>query len=556
MARRNWASIGLSLAEGDSYAPWYREALEHAGLSYVEIGVIGFDDLDDYDVLVLAGRSSINPAQQRALGRWIETGGRLVVSGSTWGLDDLLGVKEQPGPGYSRQHLAPPSQSDRLWPDGVGKTLFMGGARVESADAEIVVSTVDDSPAVTRKGKSIFVAPHIGQTLAMMYLGRSVETDAIGPGDGTVHLEDGVLRAEDGTNLSYTEDRETVEGSDTPIFARAHADAVRQIFVRAVYEALELCGKPAFATWHWPENADSVASVSVDCASGPEDIIRLYRSLANYGMPATWTVPVPGMPNDLYRLMRKWGHSPGLLYEPENVRNPLDQLKLHHKQISRGAGSAGVTCVKIKDAKWYGLTDVYDVCERSGAKLSISKGGVQPGSIGFLFGSSHIHYPIAPSGKRSRVAELPFVAFQPGKLTEPVVIQHLIDEVSRHYGCMHMNIELSNANEIELGLQDALMLVRQARMQQYSPDQLGIYERNRRAVTIRPGLEKIGFISEVDFPGFTFMIFGGEHDAVVNGRKYSPNAVRRYGTLFTSFVMNLEQKEHLDLELSVESQAA
>ncbi len=550
MPRHIWASIGLVLGEQDCYAAWFREVLDHAGLPYREIEHIGLEDLNEFDVLLLAGEGELNASQRKSLTGWIDGGGSLVVCGSTWSLDDVLGVSKSERPPFSRGWIDPPTTKDRLWPEGARKTLFYGGCRVEAQAAAVVAWTEDGSPAITRNKKCTFVAPHVGKTLALMHLGRSVESDAIGPGDGSVALEDGVLRAEDGTNLSYNEHREVPEGCDVPIFAHAHADAVREMWVRAVYEALEGCGKPAFATWHWPEDAESVASVSVDCDnSEQEDIQRLCKIMANYGMRATWLVPAPGLPADIYRQLRRWGHTSGLLFKPDTGDAPAEVMKLQHMHISRGSGSKSVSCVRSEDGQWRGLTGFYEEAEKTGARLSVSKGGVQPGSAGFLFGSCHMHFPVTRNGRRFKVAELPYSVCQPGIVTEARAVQPLIEEAVRRHGCLHMSLKLSRAEVQELYLQDALMLIRQARMRQFSPERLYEYERDRRALRIVGGAEGLNLVSATNMEGLTLMVFGAEHEAVVAGRIFTPMAVKRYGAMFSSFVMNLRQREQLSLQL-------
>ncbi|MCH7945964.1 MAG: hypothetical protein IIC73_08145, partial [Armatimonadetes bacterium] len=62
-------------------------------------------------------------------------------------------------------------------------------------------------------------------------------------------------------------------------------------------------------------------------------------------------------------------------------------------------------------------------------------------------------------------------------------------------------------------------------------------------------MEALNLVSANDLHGLTLMVFGAEHEAVVAGRIFTPMAVKRYGTVFSSFVMDLPQKEQLVLEL-------
>jgi len=301
MSSFKFASVALAMADKDPYASWFEEALNQAGVVHQVVNPSRFEGLRGVHVLLLCGNGSLDPHDITAVENFHKAGGAVVCCGSTWGLDELLGVSLTGEGRISRGTIVAPEQADRIWPFGAEWARFFGGIRVRETHSALVLQTESGDAAVTRANRAFFVAPHLGQTMALMLMGRSVENDAIGPDDGTCYLEDGVLRAEDGTNLLFDKDR--VNTSDgAPFFGHPHVDTLREIWVRSILEAVEQTGTRALVFWQWPHNAPCTATFSVECEDfDPDRAQKLYERLAMYGMPAAWLVAVPGYPADVYR---------------------------------------------------------------------------------------------------------------------------------------------------------------------------------------------------------------------------------------------------------------
>lgn len=541
MAIGAWVRIGLVRATGDPFAHWANETLAYSGLPYQEI--TDWSSLASYDVIVLFGNGRLSPTENLAVRKWADLGGRLIATGGTWGLEDVFGVKDLGHARYSKSKVLKPVYNDRLWPDGCQSIVFFGGCKVAPSSARTVSRTICGDPAIARNGRCILIAPHLGQTLATMLLGRSVETDGIGPGDDTVCLEDGVRRAEDGTVLDYATDRSIPGGASIPIFGYPYADLLREVFYRALFESVEATGKRAYALWRWPSNASTVSTVSIDC--DVPDIDRLMdvrRSLEGYGQRATWLVQAPGLPADVCRRITNWNDSIGLLFDLNEPDKAQDSIKRQAMQVTRSAGVSSLNVVRPSKGEWRGLKAPYALADAIGAGLCTAKGGFQAGSSGFTFGSCCVFRPEFPGGQVSAAFELPFAVCRPGFVTETRACQHIIDQVVQVGGCLHTALALSVPAEQETGLVEVLRRTKEARFGRFSPEDLLLYERARRAVTVDSLMGDLKFTSGHEVKSLTLMVFGGGHEAVTCNRRYPSVSVRRHGTLVSAFVINLEAK--------------
>ncbi len=561
MSEIRFAKVAVLLATDDEYSPWLKEAIEHSGLVVEFIQENDLEALLGFQTLILAGNGTLPTNRQVQVSDWMDrVRGSLVCTGGTWGLDKVLGLEARPDlPRYSRMMMVNSDTSDRIWNEGTEAVQFIGGTRCVPREATVLAKTPQGEPLITRRERAYYFGPNIGQTMALIMMGRAVANDMIGPGDGTVCMENGKLQAEDGTNLRFAEDREKPEGCPTPVFLRPHVDYLRDIWMRVVVEAIESAGVTPVILWHLPNNANSAIAFSVDADNLSTDYVRkIATGLAKYGLPAAWMVPPPGYSQDMYRAFKKWDHETALLYTTDGETMGEDHMKMQNLTIGRGAGLPGVVSVRTNEGHWHGLTKFYEIAELAGAKLSLSKGGRQPGTSGFLFGTSHIFFPIRRNGKAFNVAELPYQVFRPGSSTPDSAVPGLIQQVAHVHGCLHVAQTASGAAEskFEVSLQQTLMAARSARMFNISPQDLYHYERTRRHVRVKIGNDGLSLIADQDLRGLTVMIGGTEILAETGGRRSEPIPVRRYGTFFSAVVTDLEAKTHVEVRFKPGAMAA
>ncbi|MBI5707298.1 MAG: hypothetical protein HZC36_09960 [Armatimonadetes bacterium] len=593
-----WCSVGLFLAEGDRYAPYYREVLEHAGVPFRRLSSLHGQDLEGLDVLLLCGYGGLSETQKEAVQGWTGFGKALVCSGSAWGLEGVFGLSGS-GVHLSRENLEP-IRPDRVWPDG-GSTVFFGGtgypagakATLKVGDAHTEnagkgaarASRLGDEGSATgvaerqtgishhaftgfvrveaNRVKALFLAPHVGQTLCQMALGRSVETDAIAQTDPHLRLDDGILRAEDGIALDIERDRAQSGNAPCSAFLEPHADRIREMFVRAVVEAVEFTGASLPIFWHWPNGAPAAGALSVEAETFGTDLVsKVQRSMTMIGCRPAWLVGAPGFPLDIYRAFRAWEHEVGLLFQSD-AHTPWteDKLKMQQVGVSRTAAVPTCTTVRPSNGQWQGWAQFYEFAEHVGARVSASKGGRQPGSAGFAFGTSHPFFPCRPDGTSQLIMELPYTTYMPGVVTPDSVAEAILEKTLSSHGCFQIVVQLDPAT-LDSALNSARRLMasgRQRRMVFMRPDEIHAFEKGRRTLKTfyRSGVEggALSLSHDHELEGLTILFVGPRLRPTIRGKVQSPQAVDLYGTKLNQVIVNLQERSQLDILLAFEDVA-
>lgn len=544
------ARIALVFSPDDPYRAWQKEFFAQTGLLATTVETENLASLNEFDVAIFCGRGELDQGQKIMLRSWYREGGRaLLCVGSTWGLDDLLGVKRDGQ--FSKAQSIPR--------DGVvnsaGSFVFVGGDRVSTVSAEEAAHSHDDHATVCRQHNLWYFAPEVGRSLCLIGLGRSVGNDRIGPDDGSLNLEDGVGRAEDGCNLDWS-DREELSGGS--YFLTAHIDSMRNALVRTIVAAVEALNLRCAIVWHWPDNAAGAAVCTVEWDSGQAELVRrLAATLARFGMAATWLTPAAGQPQEQFKLLRSLGHDFGLLYRDEGGDPKADQIRMQHVGISRLSNSRILTSCRGVDGYWRSLTMVYEAIESAGGIVSVAKGGVRPGTSGFLFGTSRPFFPIHRSGRTIPVLEIPYSINQPGLVTPAEVAVDLAMRVHRNHGCVHFTVKPTNTleSDFEEALDQLLVTIRHNRMQAFLPERIYDYERARRSMRFHHKGDSMALTVEKAVTGVTLMV-SGTHSTMVAGKRSAPAHVRRYGSPFTCATFDLEPRVPLTVSFAPSELAA
>jgi hypothetical protein len=541
--------IGLFLGPEDAYAPFYAEALERFGVLHQRLERLDADVLVDLDVVLLAGRGSLSEPTKAALARWVRAGGVLVASGGLWGLESMLRVRAS-GLDFSRSTIV--GSASPIWPPSARDAVFFGGPQVESESPLLTTPEghVVAEAASVGKGAAALFAPNVGATMALMQLGRSVEIDAIGPTDGSAHLIDGRLRAEDGIALDY--DRDRVGES----FGEPYADSVKEAWLRLILALAAKLAKPIVMTWPWPRGAEGAALVTFECQSPDAGhLAETLRHVRGLGTLATWLVAPPGFPPDVYRELRRGAHEIGLLFDAEPPHGWTEEkMKLQHLALSRNAGQTNTSSVRAKDGAWHGLASLYAMAEAAGPRVSLAKGGRQPGTSGFGFGTCHPFFPAGSQGDRA-VIEVPYLAYAPGAVGSITGMVEAMRACAARHGCAQVAFPIDLADD-PLGLEGLTRFVAVARDLEFlltTPERLYQFERGRRKLRIRSlardDAPAITLIAPHELEGLTLMVSGARPEAVVAGRPLVGRPTRRFGVDWAAFDLDLGSKTPLELQV-------
>ncbi len=553
-----WVKMAVQFAPGDPLAPWYSEILAHAGVRCEVLEQWSPSEIQRTHVMLLCGNGVLNTLQLEGLSIWVQNGGSLVVSGGTWGLEKLLGCVPEAGKHHS-VGLATAPYPDRLWPEDASRVKFFGANSVLPAGAQTVIECNGRAIATRFRlglGSVIYVGFHLGQTMAQMVMGRGVEVDAIGAEDGTARLDDGVLRAEDGHNLDFETDREVTNGSSIPFFGEAHADILREIWLRAVFEAVDFTGYCVSMLWTWPNAAPAVAALTLDVHDFEVDrVISLQRMLQMFGCPATWLVSMPGFAADVYRALRAMEHEVGLLFHIEDANGwQEERLRIQLTNLSRLASWPHMASVRVDDGQWKGYQQFYEACEASGARISLNKMGRQPGTSGFLFGTCHPFMPVRKDAHESTVLEIPGHVWQPGLVTPENVGAEIVNRVVARGGCLQVGLYPESIGDgvASMALRRILTSCKERRVTFLRPDDIARFERSRRQIRITQKhvgeVDLIQFASEWEVQGLTVMTSGGAKQGRDRHGDLGAKVVEKYGTTFSAVTIDVPARTLTDVE--------
>jgi len=154
--------------------------------------------------------------------------------------------------------------------------------------------------------------------------------------------------------------------------------------------------------------------------------------------------------------------------------------------------------------------------------------------------------------------EIGYSMYHPGKVFPRGAYEHIARQVIAHSGCLHvaLDVRFPAYSGCASYLQDVLMLIRQARMLQIKPEDIYAYDKARRKLRIRYGTHSLYLIADSDVEGLTLLVSGEPIGGSIAGRRTSPNVTMRYGTRFTPFVFDLEQKAQSEVLFDVAAQLA
>ncbi|MCU0316589.1 MAG: hypothetical protein MUC92_08350 [Fimbriimonadaceae bacterium] len=548
MATRRIAKLAFWLDPSDSYSSWTKECVEAVGFCSEWIDSSQIERLPEFDGLVMFGSShSLAPSLFQAILQWHHSGKKVLFAcGSAFGFESVLGLEAPRNPlWYGRNHAVPGDAPEAIWPEGANRILFVGGTKACASTSLPLVKSATGEALLTKRGSCYFFAPHLGQTLALIGGGRAVGNDIIGPGDGSADTMHGQVRSESGTNLRFDQDRVEL-GDSAPIFGEPHIDSLRNLWAASLIEALEEIDLRTAIAWHLPENAHSAIVCSVDCSSAAtENIRKVAGGLMKYGMPATWLVASPGFPQDVYKALDKWDHETGLLFRPEP--GPLEEhMRVQYLQTLRAAPRSILT-LRGFDNFWHGLTTLYEAAEAAGAKICATKGGVQPGTSGYLFGTARPFFPIRRGGKPFNVLEFPFASNNPGVTTPLAGLDHLVSQAHFSHGIFHLTLSTSGANDLdfESGLSTALSTARHRRMSQFTLERIFHYEKARRTLQWRQDGECLVIRTDVTIKDLTVMVTGDDLQPETAGKKHNIAQMRRYNHLFTCATIDIDGRSQI-----------
>lgn len=512
----------ISVLSDDRASSCYlEEILSHAGLTWRRMidQELGGEGLKEH-VIVVAGRVAISESAGAWLSTFVQQGGALVAVGGTFGLDDLLAARGS-GP-LSEGYLA--LEPDHPIAEGLTSSLHVFGGvdlraqggtslgRVRDIHHEL---TSTDAVIVNRAGRGVTVAiaPDIPGSVLYIQQGRAIHADGSPAPDGSAPIDDQILKTDDGVVLSWAFDREqsvldrpepdcpgkhpAYPDGDTPWFAQAVADDLRELLVRAICWAAATSAQPLALLWYWPRGLQGIGLISHDSDLNIDDSARTtLQVLGELDIRSTWcTMWGPNWPgrytSQTYSLVKDAGHEVALHYNglPEDGGAwGEEHLISQAAWLRQEAGVARITSNKNHYLRWEGDVDCFRWLESEGIESDQSKGPSKRGNVGYPHGSCQPWFPYDAEQERFlNVLEIP-VQTQDLWLTAPYAIAGpIIHQALKQHGVAHFLFHQRHIHqrpEVAAALRQVVADGRSCRLEWWTGTEINAWERLRRKIRV------------------------------------------------------------------------
>jgi hypothetical protein len=200
----------------------------------------------------------------------------------------------------------------------------------------------------------------------------------------------------------------------------------------------------------------------------------------------------------------------------------------------------------------------YEIFAHAGIRGVVSKGGTEPGTAGFLFGTCHPFQPIRPDGRVLGAFEFPHQLFNVGVTSPNEPVESIVNQVAARHGVLHGVTALSMVHQDAgfSGLKRWISIFKQSQGDFITLEKLQEFERARRQLKVHFEPDhtlQIGSEEPVD--GLTVMIQG--RDVVGSGLsgRTAPQMVHRYGQDFIAFTLDLGDRKINALRLQADEAA-
>ncbi|SMF83087.1 hypothetical protein SAMN05661091_2302 [Paenibacillus uliginis N3/975] len=498
-------SAGYNWKHGQNLFQLYiEEILSHAGVPFRKFE--DADSLKNYepDIILIAHHGEKETDIVR-LEQWIKNGATVIDYGSLNRMASKLGCRE------IRCREAVYAELDEVSFGDINSSLR--AVRVKPWIPEEQSSSVIQSYGTLRLGKKgTEIAParltfrigkgklirwnvDIPSTIVWMQQGREpVFQDGIPSLDGTGDIDEGILKADDGSEMDWDKDR-TVTGTGVPYFHIPYADLWREVMIQqliAESDALELT-LPLLD--YWPEGTEQVAMISHDSDFNVEEAAHTtLQVLEECGVRSTWCMIEPGYSPSIYKLIQEQGHELAFHYNALEKEGGIWSPDEFNRQLDVIRRSTGASIISNKNhyTRFEGWGEFFRWCEDSGIQADQTRGPSKKGNVGFPFGTCHPYYPIAWADEHNRIYSVLQIGFLTQDLEHPSlpdvsVIKPFLEAVAGVRGVAHFLFHQQHIHQLPAVRDAVRSLVAAARSMGYAfwtCEEITKWEQSRRSARL------------------------------------------------------------------------
>ncbi|MEK4083061.1 hypothetical protein [Psychrobacillus sp. FSL K6-1415] len=512
------AKIGVVFDDMDAELKWSKnknlfeyfifEILDHFRIPYEKLDVT--DKYNSFDVLIVSHIRNSEEACSKIL-EYIHAGGTVVSYGGLDSIRKILGFSNKLASqkGYAdlsaflNQHTPLRFLDAEPWKRETDLNVTEFGAVADEAKTWQGVSALQQ----IKYGSGTLErwSVPIPQTIVGLQQGtKPVIEDGIPAPDGTANLDEEILKAEDGFELDWVQDRAFTE-TGMPYFPHPYADLWKEVIMEHLLKIVLGKGLTLPFLDYWPSNVQHVAMISHDSDLNVDESAQMtLDTLKAENVQSTWCMIAPGYSSSIYDQIKKDGHEIALHYNALEQDEGVWSAEAFQTQLDwleKTTNTNHTVSNKNHYTRFEGWGELYTWCENNGIQVDQSRGPSKKGNIGFLFGTCHPYFPIAWADEKNRLYDVLEIGFltqdlNHNTLSDVSVIQPFLDGVKRVNGVAHFLFHQYHIYHQPKVREAIVQLITTARTQGFTfwtSKQINDWERSRRGLTIN-GIRSSGDI--------------------------------------------------------------
>ncbi|SEM87234.1 hypothetical protein SAMN04487786_2712 [Paenisporosarcina quisquiliarum] len=503
------AKIGVVFDDMDAELEWSKkknlfeyfifEILDHFRIPYEKLDVT--DKYNSFDVLIVSHIRDSEEACSKIL-EYIHAGGTVVSYGGLDSIRKKLGFSNKLASqkGYAdlsaflNQHTPLRFLDAEPWTHETDLDVTEFGAVADEAKTWQGVSALQQ----IKYGSGTLErwSVPIPQTIVGLQQGtKPVIEDGIPAPDGTANLDEEILKAEDGFELDWVQDRAFTE-TGMPYFPHPYADLWKEVIMEHLLKIVLGKGLTLPFLDYWPANVQHVAMISHDSDLNVDESAQMtLDTLKAENVQSTWCMIAPGYSSSIYDQIKSGGHEIALHYNALEQDEGVWSAEAFQTQLDwleKTTNTNDTVSNKNHYTRFEGWGELYTWCENNGIQVDQSRGPSKKGNIGFLFGTCHPYFPIAWADEKNRLYDVLEIGFltqdlNHNTLSDVSVIQPFLDGVKRVNGVAHFLFHQYHIYHQPKVREAIVQLITTARTQGFTfwtSKQINDWERTRRGLTI------------------------------------------------------------------------
>ncbi|MDF2671625.1 MAG: glycoside hydrolase/deacetylase [Paenibacillus sp.] len=316
--------------------------------------------------------------------------------------------------------------------------------------------------------------------------------DGIPAPDGTGAVDDGLLKADDGTTLDWELDRITTS-TGQPYFAYPYADLWREALVGHILRTALKKGLALPFIGYWPDGVGGVAVISHD-SDGNEDEAGLatLEILKECDIRSTWCMIEPGYSPSIYEAVKADGHELGFHYNAIDFPWSEEQFTSQFKWLQDAIPNVPLVSNKNHYTRLEGWGELFRWCEDKGIQSDQTRGPSKRGNVGVPFGTCHPYFPIAWCDEQNRIYNVLENGFMTqdmdlGSWADSSIIRPFFDIAESVDGIAHFlfhQFHIYRREEVRAAFRAVAKEARDRGFEFWTGQQVNDWERARRKVQI------------------------------------------------------------------------